>query len=303
MKTTIDSHDLPMDSDDHLMDALLHEHARAGTGADQVFLTNLDAALAAGLLDQAQVVELPAKPVAKRPSHRLVWSLGLAAAVALAAGLLWKSPPAWEAASAPVARSEAGRIPLGTDVPPELIEGTPKAINVPNLVGVPNNPPRLMVPRGTVLLSKGRKVTSSDSNPIIGTLDLVTDGDKDAGEGYFVELMEGLQWIQIDLEKAAAIEAVWIWHYHSQRRAYHDVIVQISDDPEFKTGVTTVYNNDYDNSAKLGKGPDNPYVESRFGLLVDGKGTKGRYVRLYSNGNSSNEMNHYIEVEVFGISD
>ena len=58
---------------------------------------------------------------------------------------------------------------------------------------------------------------------------------------------------------------------------------------------------DYDNSAKLGKGGDRPYVETRFGMIVDGKGTKGRYVRLYSNGNTSNEMNHYIEVEVFGI--
>jgi len=27
---------------------------------------------------------------------------------------------------------------------------------------------------------------------------------------------------------------------------------------------------------------------------------KGRYVRLYSNGNTTNKMNHYIEVEVFG---
>ena len=50
----------------------------------------------------------------------------------------------------------------------------------------------------------------------------------------------------------------------------------------------------------MGKGPDNPYVETRFGKLIDGKGTKGRYVRIYSAGNSSNEMNHYIEVEIFG---
>ncbi len=77
-------------------------------------------------------------------------------------------------------------------------------------------------------------------------------------------------------------------------------MVQVSDDAEFKSGVTTLYNNDYDDSSKLGKGSDKPYVESRFGLLVDGKKTKGRYVRLYSAGNTSNDMNHYIEVEVFG---
>jgi hypothetical protein len=27
---------------------------------------------------------------------------------------------------------------------------------------------------------------------------------------------------------------------------------------------------------------------------------KGRYVRLYSNGNTSNDLNHYVEVEVYG---
>ena len=192
-----------------------------------------------------------------------------------------------------------GGVPLAIDFPPELIEGTPKAMNVPNLVQVPDKAPQFLVPKEAVLLSKGKKVTSSDSNPIIGTLDLVTDGDKQAGEGYFVELMEGPQWVQIDLEKTSTINAICVWHYHSQKRAYKGVVIQVSDDPEFKTS-TTVYNNDYENVCKLGKGKDFPYVESRFGLIADGKNAKGRYVRLYSNGNTSNDMNHYIEVEVYG---
>ena len=203
-------------------------------------------------------------------------------------------------AAAATSTGTPGGVPLTTELPPELIEGTPKPMNVPNLVQAPSKAPEFLVPEGTTLLSKGKKVTSSDTDPIIGSLDLVTDGDKQAGEGYFVELLDGLHWVQIDLEKTSDISAVWLWHFHSQKRAYNDVIIQISDDPEFKTGVTTIYNNDYDESAKMGKGADAPYVESRFGKLVDGKGTKGRYVRLYSNGNTSNEMNHYIEVEVFG---
>jgi hypothetical protein len=301
MKTTLQFHDDPLGGDDRLMDALLREHARAGTNADDVFLTRLTASLDAESAESARITTLPVTPA--RPRHRLAWSLGLAASVALAAGLLWKSPPASKAPSGQVAvLARASGIPLHTELPPELIEGTPKPINVPRLVPAPAKAPEFMVPAGTVLLSKGKKVTGSDDNPIIGTLDLITDGDKDAGEGYFVELLDGLQWVQIDLEKSAAIHAIWLWHFHSQKRAYHDVIVRISDDPEFKTGVTTVFNNDYDNSAQLGKATDNPYVETRFGLIVDGKGTKGRYVRLYSNGNTSNEMNHYIEVEVFGIS-
>jgi hypothetical protein len=208
------------------------------------------------------------------------------------------APAASDAPAAPA--GTPGGVPLTTELPPELIEGTPQPINVPNLVQAPTKAPELLVPEGTVLLSQGKPVTSSDDAPIIGELALINDGDKEAGEGYFVELLDGLQWVQIDLEQSAAIHAVWLWHFHSQKRAYHDVIIQVSDDPEFKNGVTTIYNNDYDESAKMGKGADRPYVESRFGMLADAKGAKGRYVRLYSNGNTSNEMNHYIEVEVFG---
>jgi len=301
MKTNLQFIDVPQHGDDRLMDALLREHARAGSHADEGFLTRLATFLDAES-ESEPITSLPAAPVSKRSTRRLAWSLGLAATVALAAGWVWKIPLASHPSGTPLAAHFHGsELPLVIEFPPELIEGTPKAMNVPNLVYPPEQPPVFYVPQGTALLSKGKNVTSSDDNPIIGSLDLITDGDKQAGEGYFVELVEGLQWVQIDLEKAAAIHAIWLWHYHSQRRAYHDVIVQISDDPAFKTGVTTVYNNDYDNSAKFGVGSDNPYVETRFGLLVDGKGTKGRYVRLYSNGNTSNEMNHYIEVEVYGI--
>jgi hypothetical protein len=42
------------------------------------------------------------------------------------------------------------------------------------------------------------------------------------------------------------------------------------------------------------------YVETSEGRLIDAKGAIARYVRLYSNGNNADEMNHLIEVEVFG---
>lgn len=193
--------------------------------------------------------------------------------------------------------------------PPDVPGGTEKPVkDQPNLVPVPEVPPRLSVPKGTVLLSKGAKVTGSDDNPIIGSLDLITDGEKQCGEGYFVELLDGSQWVQLDLGKSAAVHAVCVWHYFQGAkppvtgRAYHDVVIRVSDDPQFKDGgFTTVYNNDYDESSKLGQGSDAPYVESRFGLLADGKGAVGRYVRVYSAGNTANEMNHYTEVEVYGI--
>ena len=194
----------------------------------------------------------------------------------------------------------ADTIPLTTTIPPEKIEGTPIEIKVPNLKPAASKAPQIQVPAGTSLLSKGKPVTASDDFPIIGDLPYITDGEKEAGEGYFLELANGLQWVQIDLEQEAAIQALWVWHYHSQRRAYHDVVIQISNDPTFATGVTTVFNNDFDNSASLGTGSDSPYIETQYGLLVPVAGVKGRYIRLYSQGNTSNDMNHYIEVEVFG---
>lgn len=194
-----------------------------------------------------------------------------------------------------------GGVPYTTELPPELIEGTPVPISLPNLEPAPTSAPEFNVPEGTVLLSAGKTVTSSDDFPLIGSLDLVTDGEKDAGEGYYVELEEGKQWVQIDLEKEAAIHAIHVWHYHSQRRAYKGVIAQISNDPGFGEGVTTVFNNDFENTHGLGKGADRPYVETRFGKVIDGRGVTGRYVRLYSAGNTSDDTNHYIEVEIHGI--
>ena len=193
-----------------------------------------------------------------------------------------------------------GTFRLTTQIPSELIEGTPQPIKVPNLEPEPKSVPVLMVPEGTVLLSAGKNVTGSDDFPIIGELDYITDGDKEAGEGYFVELMDGPQWVQIDLDNPFELNAIWIWHYHSQKRAYHDVIVQVSNDPSFETGVRTLFNNDYDNSAEQGKGSNKPYVESRFGKLIDAKGVTAQYLRLWSSGNTANDMNHYIEIEVYG---
>ncbi len=287
------------DGDDRLIDALLREHARAGTAADQALLSRLESRLDA---ESPEPGGLVAMPVAKRRPSRLAWTIGLAVSVLIAAGLTWIRPFGGGETDAVIAGGgPPERDLLETSFPPELIEGTPKPINVPHLEQAPTQAPEFYVPKGTVLLSAGRSVTGSDKDPIIGRLDMITDGEKDAGEGYHVEMAEGPQWVQIDLGKSADIYAIWIWHFHSQRRAYHDVIVRISNDPEFRTGVTTVFNNDYDGSAGFGIGRDNPYVETRFGKIVDGKGATGRYVRLYSNGSTSTEMNHYTEVEVYGI--
>lgn len=195
----------------------------------------------------------------------------------------------------------ADKVELQLQLPKPMFIGTPMNIKSPNLekvTGKPRGP--FYVPKGTVLLSSGKPVTSSDPMPIIGELEMITDGDKEGGDGYFVELGPGTQWIQVDLGAPAALHAILVWHYHSRAQVYRDVIVQVSDDEEFLTGVKTIFNNDHDNTAGMGVGKDKEYIETSEGRLFDPNGIQGRYVRLYSGGNTSNDLNHYIEVEIYG---
>lgn len=193
------------------------------------------------------------------------------------------------------------KVVLQTKLPAPLFVGTPVPINVPNLEPPTRGKrPDFYVPAGTRNLALGKKVTASDNDPDEGTLDQIVDGDKDGNEGSWIELGPGKQWVQIDLARRANIYAVIVWHFHSQARVYRDVVVQVSDDPTFRSGVTTIFNNDFHNELGLGAGKDLNYIETYQGKLIDAKGVQGRYVRLYSNGNTANKLNHYIEVEVWG---
>ncbi|MBN2355804.1 hypothetical protein JXO59_06800 [candidate division KSB1 bacterium] len=183
-----------------------------------------------------------------------------------------------------------------------MFVGTPQNIKVPNLekpLGRPRDP--FLAPVGTANVALNKPVVASDNYPVIGEVEQVTDGDKEAEDGSYVEFGPFLQHVTIDLQAEHTIFAVVIWHYHKQPCVYNDVIVQISNDPAFKKDVKTIFNNDHDNSAKLGTGKDKNYVETAEGKLIDAGGFQGRYVRCYSNGNSNSDLNHYIEVEVYGL--
>lgn len=175
---------------------------------------------------------------------------------------------------------------------------------VPNLeenngYGNANDP--FLVPIGTINIALGKPVSSSDNAPIIGTIKMVDDGKKECNiDNGFLELSPGLQHITIDLLQTCKIYAIVVWHTYLIGPAYFDVVVQVSYDLHFTDDVRTLFNNDSDNSSGLGIGQDKNYRERSQGKLINANGAQARYVRLYSNGNSGNEYNHYIEVEVYG---
>ena len=191
--------------------------------------------------------------------------------------------------------------PLPIALPKPLFEGTPTPPRVANLekpLGKPRPP--FLAPAGTTNLALHKPVSGSDSDPVIGALEMVTDGNKAGTDGTYVELKPGVQNIVVDLEAKSTIYAVLIWHFHKEARAYTGVVVQVAEDPDFITGVRTLFNNDTNNETGSGIGKDMRYVETAEGKLIDAKGVEARYVRLISNGSDKTPANHYIEVEVYG---
>lgn len=193
-------------------------------------------------------------------------------------------------------------VPIELDLPKPVFVGTPHDTRVANLekpLGMPRPP--FLAPVGTRNVAEGKPVSSSTVEPLIGDVSLITDGDKEAAEASFVELDSGLQHVTVDLESVHEIYAVVVWHYHLKARVYFDVVVQTAEDVDFLTNVQTIFNNDIDNSSGLGIGENQHYTETHEGRLINAKSVRGRYVRLYSRGNTENDLNHYVEVAVYGI--
>ena len=194
----------------------------------------------------------------------------------------------------------AGGVPIPIELPQPSFGGTPLDYQSEHL-----EPPSFrmrkpfLAPKGTKNAALKKTVTTSEK-PLSGKLSQIVDGKKQYDQTFLVELPNGPQRIQIDLGAPHHVHAIIVWHYHASDRVYFDFVVTTAMDEEFSREVKTHYNNDHDNSSGLGAGKDKEYVESFQGRLVDAKGARARYVRLHTNGNTSNDFNHYIEVEVWG---
>ena len=101
--------------------------------------------------------------------------------------------------------------PINIELPEAMFVGTPTNLSVPNLekpLGKPRPP--FLAPKGTTNLALGKSVSSTDEFPIIGELEMITDGEKNADDGYFVELGPFTQHV--------TIHESWHWQARSNCR-------------------------------------------------------------------------------------
>ena len=195
-----------------------------------------------------------------------------------------------------------GKEELKLKLPKPMFIGTPTNLRSPNLekiTGKSRGP--FYVPTGTVLLSLKKKVTSSDS----------AAGHRRAGHDHgrreerrrrlLRRARSGPQWVQIDLgashalsrHPALALSQPGARLPRRRRPGVRRSGLQDGRDDGLQQRPRQL-------RRSSGPGTDKEYIEVAEGRLIDPKGVKGRYVRLYSNGNTTNDLNHYVEVEVYG---
>jgi hypothetical protein len=193
-------------------------------------------------------------------------------------------------------------VPLKLKLPAPAFVGTPPAIptgaNIEPMSKTPRAP--MLAPADVKNLAPGSKVFCSDSNVTATALGKIINGDKEASDTGIALLRKGPQFVQFDLGASQELFALVIWHAHDQPKVYRGVVAQVSDDPGFEKGVQTLFNNDVENVCGRGAGTHRQYFETHEGKLIDAKGAKARYVRLYSKGSTDSALNEYTEVEIYG---
>jgi len=190
---------------------------------------------------------------------------------------------------------------LKIEFPAPTLKGTPEDLPKGSSIEPPPTkaPAPLQIPKGAKNVALGKTVTAS-VKPFTGELEQLTDGKKEAFDYDTVEMKKGAQWIQVDLGAAHELQALAMWHDHRYIQIMHSVVVQVSNDPEFKE-KTTLFNNDAENAAGQGVGTDREYFETHFGKAIEGKSAKARYVRCYTKGSSNSALNCWQELEVYAL--
>jgi len=192
--------------------------------------------------------------------------------------------------------------PLVLKLPAPSFVGTPKDLPAGSQIDGPpaKDTPPLMIPKDAKNIAHTAKVTTSDANAKPEALAKITDGNKEAGDDNIALLRKGPQYVQFDFGAPQEFFAIAVWHAFDTMKVYHAVVAQVADDADFTKNVQTIFNNDAANLAGRGAGTDHEYFETNFGKLIDAKGAKGQFVRLYSKGSTDGSFNEYTEVEIYG---
>ena len=192
----------------------------------------------------------------------------------------------------------------------------------------PSENPKFDLPLGSRNLAIGRSVTTNFPEPLFGRLEMITDGSKGVAtypdgriryvdaDNCYVEFSPsvpgvtgrdvhglGPRYIQFDLQESVVIDAVWIWPGYRDHGydVVRKLVVEISDDPNFKADTKTVFNCDTDNSMGFGVGQDRPFATSRYGKVIQISQIAGRFARIWCNGSVMSPWEtRLVEIEIYG---
>jgi len=162
-----------------------------------------------------------------------------------------------------------------------------------------------------VNVARNKAVTTNAPTTSGQPLSALTDGVTARDKYVLYSVATGPKWAQVDLGRAYDVERLNVrsdWGSSASVYRYaRDVVVQLSNDPDFASGVVTVFNNDGDNSSGLGVGTDAEYLEPADGSGKDiylSTPVNARYVRFWANGHirvngQLNLVNTPIEIEAY----
>jgi hypothetical protein len=135
--------------------------------------------------------------------------------IALVVGLfiltVSRQPATRDTAGTPASANveSATLIPVEVQLPKPVFTGTKEDCRAPNTKPVQREAgPPLLAPKGTKNVALGKPVSASDAEPVIGDLEMITDGDKEGADGSYVELAPFLQHVTIDLQARHEIYGV-----------------------------------------------------------------------------------------------
>jgi hypothetical protein len=202
----------------------------------------------------------------------------------------------------PAPAASENLVPLQPKLPTPAFVGTPRDLPTGSNIEPPSDKPPapLMIPRDAQNIAPLAKISSSDTNARPEQLAKATDGVKEADDANVLLLRKGVQYLQFEFPAEEQIYAVVIWHAHDSPKVYHSVVVQTADDAGFTGNLHTLFNNDFADADGRGAGTDREYFETYQGKIINARGVKGKFLRLYSKGSTDSSLNEYTEVEIYG---